>query len=198
MREHYDACERDGELLRNLPAIPDVKATDLVSFSNNYRHMYLSGHYQITETRYITVKYESMVTWKLAMDRLRCSPAFHGRPRYDCVIANWGDAGELAICKLVRAFIYQANGRDYWLALVHPMNAQVEHQPGDKTIGLCRVREVERADCVIIPIRSIIRGAVLVADRKRKGEYTVMDTVDGDMYFRLMSLFPDRDMEMDI
>lgn len=132
------------------------------------------------------------------MDRLRCSPAFHGRPRYDCVITHWGDAGELAICKLVRVFIYRFNDQEYGLALVQPMNAQVELKPGDKTIGLCRVREVDRADSVIIPVLSIIRGAVLVADRKYEGEYTVMDSVDGDMYFRLMSIFPDRDMEMDI
>lgn len=31
VREHYDACERDGDLLRSLPHIPEVKATDLVS-----------------------------------------------------------------------------------------------------------------------------------------------------------------------
>lgn len=34
VREHYAACERDGQLLRDLPQLPDVKSTDLVSLSN--------------------------------------------------------------------------------------------------------------------------------------------------------------------
>lgn len=47
---------------------------------------------------------------------------------------------------------------------------------------------------MIVSARSLIRGAVVTKDGTRD-EYTVMDTVDSDMYVRLMKMFPARNME---
>ncbi|KAI0087282.1 hypothetical protein BDY19DRAFT_893062 [Irpex rosettiformis] len=158
---------------------------------------FIHAHYQIIESRYITVDFESRVTWRLETDRLRCSPSFHGRPRYDSVIALW-ETGSMVICKLVRIFAYQVNNKHYGLALVQPLNAGITRRAEDAELGLCRVREKDRRQSVIIPVRSIIRGTVIVEDKRHKGEYTVMDSLDEDMYLRLMPLFLDRVMEMDV
>ncbi|KAI0091116.1 hypothetical protein BDY19DRAFT_991694 [Irpex rosettiformis] len=181
IREYMDACESTGTLTLSMPSIPSsVTDSDL-----------------IIESRYITIDFESHVTWRLETDRLRCSPSFHGRPRYDSVIVLW-ETGNMVICKLVRVFAHQVNSKYYGLALVQPLNATVTHRAEDTELALCRVREKDRRQSVIIPIRSIIRGAVIVEDKRHRGEYTVVDTLDEDMYLRLMGIFPERSMEMTI
>ena len=154
---------------------------------------------QITECRYIKVKFESKVTWRLNVDRLRCSPSFYGSPRYDSAIMQWrGEDGSLtqSVCQLIRTFAYEIGGRKYGLALVQPFDRPTPSRLEDRELGLCRVGSRERKQSVVIPIRAILRGVVVVHDTRYKDEYTTPDAIDGDMYLRLMSLFPDRDMEM--
>jgi len=43
---------------------------------------------------------------------------------------------------------------------------------------------------MIIPLESIVRGALLVEDTNTPGDFFVVDTVDGDMFLRIASLFP--------
>lgn len=147
------------------------------------------------------VKFESKITWRLCVDRLRCSPNFHGLPRYDCAVMQWrGDDGILtqSICQLIRTFTYEIGGRKYGLALVQPFDLSTETCQEDRELGTCRAVIRPRQKSVVIPIRSIIRGAIVVHDARHTKEYLVSDTMDGDMFLRLMSLFPDRSMEMDI
>ena len=66
---------------------------------------------------------------------------------------------------------------------------------GDFDLGLCRVREQERRHSIVVPARAILRGVVTVGDREHPGEYTVVDSLDTDMYLRLMEIFPDRDVK---
>lgn len=132
----------------------------------------------------------------MATDPLRCNPAFHGAPRYDFAILHWTYAGRFTpiICKLVRFFVYRVNDKKYALALVQPMDEPVSPRQGDYDLGLCRVRPRSRDQSMVVSARALLRGAVVTKDRTRD-EYTVMDTVDSDMYVRLMKMFPDRSME---
>ena len=80
------------------------------------------------------------------------------------------------------------------LSLVQPLDAPSSGRSGDNELGLCRVREKGRAQTRVLPARSIIRGALVVQDPAHLTEYTVVDTVDTDMFLRCMALFPHRDI----
>ena len=60
----------------------------------------------------------------------------------------------------------------------------------DRELGLCRVRVKQRPE--FIPLRSIVRGAVLYKDPGKVSDYLAVDTVDSDMFLRLKELFPYR------
>lgn len=45
-----------------------------------------------------------------------------------------------------------------------------------------------RSQCEVIPLHNIVRGALLVADPKYRGDYFVIDTTDDDMYLRVMNM----------
>ncbi|KAI0340313.1 hypothetical protein BDW22DRAFT_1334574 [Trametopsis cervina] len=151
----------------------------------------------ITECRYIKPDYESTVSWRLTTDRLRCSPSFHNRKRYDNVLVML-DENTLVFCELVRVFTYTLNGSVYALALVHPFRKPVvtpQTKKVDRHLGICRLRKLERKKSLIVPVRSIIRGCVIAEDSWHKDDFTVVDALDSDLYIRLHSIFPDRDTE---
>ncbi|KAI0347909.1 hypothetical protein BDW22DRAFT_1479807, partial [Trametopsis cervina] len=77
---------------------------------------------KVVECKYLKVDYESTVSWRLLTDRLRCSPLFHRRPRYDNVLVDL-DGSLLVFCELVRVFTYTLNDNVYGLALVHPYHS---------------------------------------------------------------------------
>ena len=58
----------------------------------------------------------------------------------------------------------------------------------DKLLRFRRVRAQARKNSEFISLHSIIRGAVLVADSDRAGDFLVFDVLDGDTSFRLKSL----------
>ena len=153
---------------------------------------------QITECRYVKVSYENKVDWRLDTNSLRCNPMCHGLPRYDFALLHWtfGDITTPTVCRLIRLFVYSTNGKKYPLALVQLLNQRVDPRPWDSSLGLCRVREQSRDRSMVVPARSLIRGVVAVQDNKRKDQYTVMDTLDGDIFLRLMPLFSHRTMEI--
>jgi hypothetical protein len=117
----------------------------------------------------------------------------NGHERYDSVIVNLSEA-RVIFCTLVCVFTYCYSGKTFALALVQPLNAPCTSRSGDRELGLCRVRAKPRRDSLIIPVRSIIRGALLAKDCKHPGEFTVVDTLDTDIFLRLITLFPDRDI----
>ena len=57
----------------------------------------------------------------------------------------------------------------------------------DKDLGLYRL-QLKTKQYEIISLESIVRGALLVPDSARPGQYLVVDTVDGDMFLRMKSL----------
>lgn len=146
---------------------------------------------QITEYRYIRVKYESMVDWHIKMDYLRCNPKFNKRPRYDFVIVNRPQGRIFA--QLVSVFICRADGHEYHLALVQSLDKQSWRNTShvDKSLSIQRWHIRARNRCEVIPLNSIVRGAVLVADPRYAGDYFVIDTLDEDMFLRLKTVSRD-------
>ncbi|EIW85767.1 hypothetical protein CONPUDRAFT_48530 [Coniophora puteana RWD-64-598 SS2] len=147
-------------------------------------------HYPVSEFRFLKVNYESTETWMQATDYLHCHPWFHQKPRYDCALVQMSDADQ-AFVRFVLIFQIQLAGLDkpLSLALVQPYTAGL---PGstrsvDKDLGLIRVKAVPRASSIVIPLGSIVRGALLAPDFKSRdrSEFFVMNHIDGDMFLRM-------------
>ena len=139
------------------------------------------------------MNYESTVTWRQLTDRLRCTPSMNGHPRYNCVIVNLSESNTI-FCRLIRLFVYHSQYEKHALALVQPLDAPCTLRPGDRKLGLCKVREKPRCDSIVIPAHSIVWGSLLAKDHTNAGKFLVVDTLDTDMFLHLIELFPDRDM----
>lgn len=77
----------------------------------------------------------------------------------------------------------------FQFALVQPYTAGVVggSRRIDRDLRLTRVKAVPRADSIIIPLKSFIRGALLCPDPTHQGEYLVINHVDSDMFLRMKS-----------
>ncbi|KIP01685.1 hypothetical protein PHLGIDRAFT_80257, partial [Phlebiopsis gigantea 11061_1 CR5-6] len=149
----------------------------------------------LIEARFIKVDFESMVTWRQERDYLRCSPMFHHQPRYDGIIFLDAE-GLYAFAKLVFVFVCIVPGPGGTekvkvpMALVqtceHAIRRHVDHD-----LGLYPLRMRDRSYCRIIPLRSVVRGALLYkdSDPKRPHHYFAVDIVDSDMFLRVGSIF---------
>ncbi|TFK79039.1 hypothetical protein K466DRAFT_506271, partial [Polyporus arcularius HHB13444] len=161
----------------------------------NGKALSLKGTDTITPLCYIRVDYESMEDWKLATDRLRCSPKFFGRPRYDCVIFKADESGALKFGRLKDVFIIQVAEQKYPIAFID-VYQPVTPSTLDSRLGLCRVRANKRKDhgTAFIHVQSIVRGAMLARDHASAGsaheDYLVIDIKDGDMILRCQKNFP--------
>ncbi|KAJ7224878.1 hypothetical protein C8J57DRAFT_1093870, partial [Mycena rebaudengoi] len=56
--------------------------------------------------------------------------------------------------------------------------------------GLHRIRDKPRRDAAFIPVRSIIRSALLAPHSDNPGGFFVVDVVDTDMFLRLKTMYP--------
>lgn len=141
---------------------------------------------QITEYRYVRVQYESQVDWSIKTDYLRCNPKFHGEPRYDFVITN-PLRGRPLFAQLVLVFTIDVGEDEYHLALIHPLDRKVrlKEKKVDKALSIHRWRVRNRDKCEVIPLDSLVRGAVLVNDPRNAGDYFAIDALDADMFLRV-------------
>ncbi|KIJ98243.1 hypothetical protein K443DRAFT_133505 [Laccaria amethystina LaAM-08-1] len=136
----------------------------------------------LTEYRYLKLKYESKITWRLVEDYLRCTPNFgkDQQPRHDCVIVRT-QKDPIFAC-LVFAFSFQVGDQQHLFALIHAYDAPTGMLwRKDKDLGLIRVCARPRKDAEFIPVQSIIRGAFIVP---------TFESVDVDMFLRLQEMYP--------
>ena len=133
------------------------------------------------------VVYESKADWNAKTDYLRCSPSFHGSPRYDFVLIDTAE-GEI-FAQLQFIFICKVNKIEYPLALIHPYDKLIKEYPQkDIDFGLYRIRATTRKSTEIISVESIIRGALVVSDFETDDHYFVIDSTDSDMFLRMQEL----------
>ncbi|KAJ7835622.1 hypothetical protein B0H13DRAFT_2240067 [Mycena leptocephala] len=141
----------------------------------------------ISPFQFLKVHYESMSDWKWTADYLRCNPKFHDHPRYDFVLVQTTDKPIFA--QLLYMFSCTVEGKSHHFALIPPLDAPTGNvKKKDKLLRFRRVRAQARKNSEFISLHSIIRGAVLVADSDRAGDFLVFDVLDGDTSLRLKSL----------
>ena len=139
------------------------------------------------EYAFLKVNYESKADWRQATDYIRCNPSFHGKPHYDSVLFQIS-AEKVAFARLVFMFSCSIPSfGTYDFALVRPITADISANRNsfDEAFRLTRVKARPRAASIFIPIRSIMRGALLYPDPKHKDEFLVVEHVDGDMFLRM-------------
>lgn len=150
--------------------------------------------YQVIEYRYLKVYFESTVDWRMKITRLRCSPSFFKRPRYDSVLTQDANGGPVFM-RLLFIFTYQVADQVLPLALVQ-LYTYVRPSQRDIDLGLIRLR-LETTPR-FIPARSIIRGALIAPTfNPPDNHYHLVDVVDTDMFLRTRALFPDRFLDWD-
>ena len=132
--------------------------------------------------------------WRQATDYIRCNASFHGKPRYDSVLFQIS-AEKVAFARLVFMFSCSIPSfGTYDFALICPFTADISTNRNsfDEAFRLTRVKVRPRAASMFIPIRSIVRGALLYPDLKHKGELLVVEHVDRDMFPRMKEWTIDR------
>ena len=144
--------------------------------------------WQIMEFHFLRVSYKSMVDWQDSVDLLRCNESFFHHPQYDYVLIS--TEGRCFFAQLLSLFQFQADTKSYSLALVRAYGTPSGSiRRKDRDLGLHHIR-VKSSPYMIIPLESIVRGALLVEDANTPGDFFVVDTVDGDMFLHIASLFP--------
>ncbi|KAH9961701.1 hypothetical protein BGW80DRAFT_1181151, partial [Lactifluus volemus] len=145
---------------------------------------------QVMEYRSIRVVYESKVDWKQYVDLLYCSPSFHNRERRDCVIVRTTNGYFFA--QLLLIFTCSVANTTYPICLVQPLDAHIgTHTAKDRDLRLHRIRARPNITEFIFA-QTIVRGAPIIQDFRRAGDYYVMDVADhtGDLFLRCKEIFP--------
>jgi hypothetical protein len=129
-----------------------------------------------------------MMDWKLNTDYLRCNPSFHGQERYDCALVHALDQDQnekIIVVQLLFMFKYAIADRTLDLALVQPMDVPTGPlRIVDRDLHLRRFHCHPRASMEFISLQSIIRGALLVPDFSHRGDFFLVNFIDGDMFIR--------------
>lgn len=96
--------------------------------------------------------------------------------------------------RFLSVFVCSADDSTYPVALILPLDAPLGmdrlRDTMDKELAVYRVRARQRREAEFISVKSIIRGAVLVEDSEREGEFLVLDNLNGDMLLRMRKMFP--------
>ncbi|KAK7016500.1 hypothetical protein R3P38DRAFT_2542073, partial [Favolaschia claudopus] len=144
---------------------------------------------EIIPFQFLKVFFQSLETWIDDTDYLRCSPSFHNSERYDAALVKTID-GHIFVC-LVYVFTYKIEDKTHPFTLIQALDVGIGARTAkDKASGLYPVRERQRKNCEFISVHSIVRGAFIVPDFSRKGDYLVVDIIDADMFLRLRGLYP--------
>ncbi|KAJ7440438.1 hypothetical protein FB451DRAFT_1344109 [Mycena latifolia] len=153
------------------------------------KRLKFTGADTIVPFQFLKVHYESLSSWTSVTDYLRCNPKFHSEPRYDCVLVK--TARKPIFARLLYLFSCAVEDKSHLFALILPLDAPTGHLSRiDKALRFHRVHTKRRKQSEFISVHSIIRGAILVPDVDKPGEFLVFDVLDGDMSLRLKSLFP--------
>ncbi|KAI0741275.1 hypothetical protein C8Q80DRAFT_1259743 [Daedaleopsis nitida] len=151
------------------------------------QHIILDEDFSITEYRLLEVNYESTVDWTTQTDLLRSNPNFFKAPRYDAVLIRTAEGHIFG--RILMLFTCDIGGTIYPIALVHPYDASVGNRSKkDRDLGFYRLRARTRSRAEFFSIHSIVRGALLVPDFGKEGDFLVDDLIDTDMFLRMKKL----------
>ncbi|PSR87274.1 hypothetical protein PHLCEN_2v5208 [Hermanssonia centrifuga] len=131
---------------------------------------------KIQEFRLLKVHYKSTVTWRTETDILRCSPQFHGSPRYNGVIVNYGIKEIFA--KLLPLCLCTINGKMWPLMYIQPLDVLIWTLK-DRHLNLYRVCAKPRASCEVVLVRSVVHGVPIVNNPNVEGVPRGKSVVEG-------------------
>ncbi|KAJ6578565.1 hypothetical protein B0H19DRAFT_931247 [Mycena capillaripes] len=137
--------------------------------------------------RAIHIHFQSKVDWTAQHDILRCSPSFHGRPRYDYILYN-ADVDPLSFARMISLLRCKVpSGQSFDFAYVRGFKKS-KWRPRTEWKG-CQVVE-ESGKPFFLSFDCVARGALLAHARgtTRNNLYFPLDTVDDDMFFRLNNI----------
>ncbi|KAJ3911499.1 hypothetical protein F5877DRAFT_73133, partial [Lentinula edodes] len=165
--------------------LAEFMSTLLTTATNIVRVTY-TAHDTVIPYQFLKIRYESLETWRLAVDILRCNPSFHGHPRYDYIIFR-GILGPV-FARLHYLLLCNACNSQYPIALVQAYKIVNTQSCIDKDLGLLRIRKKHNLE--FISVRSIVRGAVVLPISSELDDKFVWDPLDGDMFLRVKKYFP--------
>lgn len=134
------------------------------------------------------VVYESKVDQKQYINILHCSPLFFGEVRRDYIMVH---ATASFFAQLLLVFTVSAVDVLYPVCLVQPLDAPLgPPNAKDRELGTHRVRTRQNVTEFIFA-RTLIRGAPLIQDFEKPGDFFVMDVADhtGDLFLRCQEKF---------
>ncbi|KAF7789434.1 hypothetical protein EIP86_000378 [Pleurotus ostreatoroseus] len=145
---------------------------------------------KIRPFKMLKVDFESMVTWRIETDMLRCSEKFHGRARFDGILFESGSNRVPTFGKLLYIFAAEIDGKLMPFALVLPLDKSTGRRlRKDEDLVLHRLRARPRKDTIFVHLDTIIRGVLLAEDSVTDGDYFVVDVVDTDWFLRGIKIF---------
>lgn len=109
--------------------------------------------------------------------------------RRDFVIVKTTSA--FIFAQLLFIFTCSFDGNCFPICLVQPLDGKIHNpRPKDQELRLRRVR-ARSNNTAFVFARSIVRGAPLIQDFDRVGDYFVMDVADhgGDLFLRCNEIF---------
>ncbi len=141
------------------------------------------------------ISYEDLETWRLAFDRLRITPDWYKKPRYDWVLfrGSGDERGEYHFGQLNSVFTCNVGSTIYPLALVtiydivYSPRSRVDHD-----LGLVRIRARQNkyAGSAFIHLGTIIRGALVIQDPGLPATFEYKGTrKEENAYGRLQRLY---------
>ncbi|KAJ4476792.1 hypothetical protein C8R41DRAFT_869631 [Lentinula lateritia] len=158
----------------------------LLTTATNIVRVTYTAHDTVIPYQFLKIRYESLETWRLAVDILHCNPNFHGHPRYDYIIFS-GILGPV-FAQLHYLLLCNACDSQYLIALVQAYKIINTRSRIDKDLGLLRIRKEHNLE--FISVQSIVRGAVVLPISSETDDKFVWDPLDGDMFLRVKKYFP--------
>ncbi|THU90821.1 hypothetical protein K435DRAFT_675329, partial [Dendrothele bispora CBS 962.96] len=148
----------------------------------------------ITPFQYLNINYQSMETWEMETDQLRCNPNFYNQPRFDFVMFQKSE-GNFSYAQLLYMFDCSVDEKHYPVACIQHYKVVLNRSAVDRRLGLVRIRKDFSKDAPkFIPIDSVVRGIVAPvagsASEISVTERFIFDVVDGDMFLRIKKLYP--------
>ncbi|TEB31163.1 hypothetical protein FA13DRAFT_1629677, partial [Coprinellus micaceus] len=151
----------------------------------------------VTAYKYIKANYISLEDSHIATDFLRVNQDFFNRPCYDCALISVGDDAFM-IGRIISVFdiLLETEGKSFSYKLVIPMDKALRRDAKSRTnqsrceeLRLKQLRSRDLKDSVLVPVASIVRGALVVRDwgipDGCDDQYIVMDGVDADFFLRM-------------
>ncbi|KAH9953929.1 hypothetical protein BC827DRAFT_1280060 [Russula dissimulans] len=169
-------------------AILNISSLSTVNFHPE-DHVSVTCAPWITEYQSLKITYESKVDCNQYINLVYCSPKFHNQERHDFVIVQTTTGCIFA--QLLLIFSCSISGTTFAICSIQPLDALICAPPTkDRELGLRRVHA--RNEPEFIFAWSIVRGAPLIQDFDKQGNYFVMDVVDhtGDMFLRCEEILP--------